>query len=217
MEFQTKNPLLSGFMTMHGITTEDEATQAWLDRKLHAPAVGYFEETKRLQSTYAWSIPTERALTTIAQHAPIIEVFAGTGYWARLLADRGVDIVAYDARPIKPDHTNEYFNEDAESWFPVKRGTQRSVIRHADRALLMVWPPYASPIAAEALALYKGSTLIYVGEPEGGCTADDRFFEQLQAEWNGVECITMPQFDGIHDYLLVYTRRATDRVGALEL
>lgn len=47
----------------------------------------------------AFAVPSEGALTLLAQHAPIIEMGAGTGYWVHLLQARGVDACAFDARP----------------------------------------------------------------------------------------------------------------------
>merc|ERR1719359_185892 len=54
------------------------------------------QEIPSLQSAYAYSVPTERALATLAKHAPLLEVGAGTGYWAHLLEAQGVEIVAAD-------------------------------------------------------------------------------------------------------------------------
>ncbi|KAG2767913.1 hypothetical protein PC129_g1200 [Phytophthora cactorum] len=45
---------------------------------------------------YSWAIPDERALQIIKHYGPIVEMGAGSGYWARLLQLRGVDVVAYD-------------------------------------------------------------------------------------------------------------------------
>jgi hypothetical protein len=47
----------------------------------------------------AFAVPSEGALSLLAQHAPIIEMGAGTGYWVHLLQARGVDACAFDARP----------------------------------------------------------------------------------------------------------------------
>lgn len=45
---------------------------------------------------YAWAIPDERALQILASFSPLIEIGAGRGYWARLLRDQGVNILAFD-------------------------------------------------------------------------------------------------------------------------
>jgi hypothetical protein len=48
---------------------------------------------------YAWAIPDARALRILAALGPLVEVGCGKGYWARLLRDYGVDVVAYDIAP----------------------------------------------------------------------------------------------------------------------
>src|SRR3979411_2575044 len=40
---------------------------------------------------YAFAVPTDAALATLGRYAPIVELGAGTGYWAFLLRGRGVD------------------------------------------------------------------------------------------------------------------------------
>ena len=56
-----------------------------------------------LRRMYSWGIPADEALTVIENVSPagIVEVGAGTGYWAMLLKKRGVDIVAYDRTPVQ--------------------------------------------------------------------------------------------------------------------
>ena len=49
-----------------------------------------------LREYYSFAIPSEAALDTIKQYGPICEMGAGSGYWSKLLTERGVDIVAYD-------------------------------------------------------------------------------------------------------------------------
>ena len=45
---------------------------------------------------YAWAVPDERALSICAAFGPLVEMGSGRGYWAHLLQQRGVDILAYD-------------------------------------------------------------------------------------------------------------------------
>jgi len=60
-------------------------------------------------------------------------------------------------------------------------------------------------MASDTLRQFRGDTLIYIGEGEGGCTADDMFFDRLD-EWKHIETIDIPQWDGIYDRLSVYQR-----------
>jgi tetratricopeptide (TPR) repeat protein len=46
---------------------------------------------------YSWAIPDEEALATIGSYTPLVEIGAGTGYWAALLRKRGADMIAYDS------------------------------------------------------------------------------------------------------------------------
>ena len=57
----------------------------------------------------SFAIPTEAALEAIAEHAPLIECGAGTGYWSALLQQRGIDVIAYDSHPVALGSTTNHF------------------------------------------------------------------------------------------------------------
>jgi hypothetical protein len=156
---------------------------------------------------YAFAIPTEGALETIARRAPIVELGAGNGYWTFLLRRRGVDCVAYDLAP--PDRGPNPNAFRPFTWTRVEQGDVDVLAEHADRALFVCWPSYRDPFAARALAAYSGSTFIYVGEPAGGHTADDAFFNLLQRAWRPVEELALPNWPGTGDSLTVYVRAAS--------
>jgi hypothetical protein len=156
---------------------------------------------------YAWAIPSDEALAALAQHGPIVEVGAGGGYWAMLLRDRGVDVVAYDRRPDQQAAPYEERLIPRRLWTEVSIGDTAAAGEHPDRALFLCWPPYATPMARDALEAYLaagGRTLVYVGEGEGGCNADDAFFALLAKRMVEGETVAIPQWPGIHDYLTVY-------------
>lgn len=48
---------------------------------------------------YAFAVPTAAAIEVLKQHSPLVEIGAGTGYWASLLQKAGGDIVALDSQP----------------------------------------------------------------------------------------------------------------------
>lgn len=178
---------------------------------------GGFYKRKDLCKQYAWAIPDDGAIALIAQHCPrIIEIGAGTGYWASLLAAAGCDVIAFDEAP--------YENRWCEGrYFDVHQGGAEAVVKgHANRALMLCWPPM-SDLASTALKLYRGKWLIYIGEWSGGCTADDEFFYELgedeyvysekgssyiehSTRWQEVVDYAIPQWDGIHDRLYIYKR-----------
>jgi len=158
-----------------------------------------FRVRQSLVKKYAWAIPNEEALQTLVKYAPIVEIGAGTGYWARCLRERGVDIKAYDKKP----YSNTYADNQ---WTAVSVGRARKAKQFSDHTLFLCWPPYASSLAYDCLRLYRGKTLVFVGESNGGCTGDDAFFDLLDKNYTCKEVVHLPNWFGLHDYLCVYVR-----------
>jgi hypothetical protein len=148
---------------------------------------------------FGFAVLTEEVINAIRPYNPILEVGAGTGYWAYEMQKRGVDCIATDPG-------------DGHWFVGSKRWTEiegidgvNAVKKYPDRSLLLCWP-YMESWPAETLRIYKGNTVIYVGEGYEGCTADDAFHEILEKEWNLKEEIDIPQWDGIHDHVFIYQR-----------
>ncbi len=161
-----------------------------------------------LVHVFAWAIPNDAALDVIAAEAPILEVCAGTGYWSRLLRDRGVDVVATDL--LEPDgHFAGITWTDVEPLDAAEAAARYTrVDARTTRTLLLVWPPM-SDVADRALAEFEnrgGETVIYVGEGRRGCTGDDGFHARLDRGWAVDVDVAIPHFFGLHDYLAVYRR-----------
>lgn len=146
--------------------------------------------------SYSWAVLDRAALAAIVAASPggIVEIGAGMGYNAALLAEMGADVVAYDAVPC------------SDRWFNVELGGPEVLAWHPDRTLLLCWPPYNTSMAADCLARYRGNTVVYVGEDEYGATADDAFFRRLEAEWQQTQEISIPTWLFIEDYLGIYQR-----------
>lgn len=160
---------------------------------------------------YAFAVPDEQALLLICQYAPkVVELGAGLGYWAWMLTQAGCEVLAYDdftwPRFFTPDRQ---LQPDLMFWFPVQRGGV-SVLQETppEYALMLCWPPYNEPMAAQALDIYRGDTLIYIGEGAYGATADDRFHEMLESAWTEVGSHRIPQWYGLHDDLRIYKRKS---------
>jgi len=129
----------------------------------------------------------------------VLEVMAGRGWLAKALAEAGVDILATDDFSWK--------NGGGEPVYPVKKMDAIEAAGTIDRdILLMSWPPYNEDVAAKTLWAWNyGRPVIYIGEPEGGCNANDRFYRMFQpfrskANWFELD---IPQWYGLHDYLTV--------------
>lgn len=184
--WQGENPLLSEWQRTRGDT------------------MGQLQQRRLMAAMFSWAIPNEPALKLIASFSPIIEIGAGTGYWAHMLMERGADIIAYDHEP--PSTHENHFHSKRDCFFPVQQGSDVSVSDHADRTLFLCWPPYSDPMAANCLRRYKGARLVYVGEGDGGCCGDDDFWTEIEKGWKEVQSVAIPQWYGLHDALTVYER-----------
>lgn len=92
-----------------------------------------------LCARFAWAIPCPAAIWTIHDVvtknglAGIIEIGAGTGYWAYCLKQVGVDCICVDSFA--------WHAHRAKQWHPVERGGPPAASKHPDRALFLCWPP----------------------------------------------------------------------------
>jgi hypothetical protein len=154
---------------------------------------------------FAFAIPNDKALDTLAKHAPLIEIGAGTGYWTSLLRKRGVNILAYDIAPPL-DGKNNFHPEMQFS--EVLSGSHEILANHSDRTLFLCWPPYQTPMAVNCLNSFRGKTMVYIGEPSGGCTANDRFFDIISKNWRCIKTIEIPKWIKIRDKMFVFRRCA---------
>lgn len=153
---------------------------------------------------YAWGIPSEQGLALIAEQGPVVEVGAGTGYWAALLKARGVDVVAYDKAP--PNETANDFHVSAKrTWTEVLSGDETAAANHGDRALLLAWPPLEDPMAFNALTNYKGKRLIFVGNVDS--CGDMDFSDLIGRDWRPVNSVDLPEWDYCPDAVRVYERK----------
>ena len=165
-----------------------------------------YELRDHLRKQYGFAIPNEQALDLLVSLSPIIEIGAGTGYWAYLLQQRGADVLAYDRKP--PREGKNWYGM-AREWVAVEKANAKQALvgGHADRTLFLCWPPYDDPMADTALRLYQGDGVVYVGEDEGGCNATGTFFRRLERWGDLVRTVDLPQWPGIHDDLFYWRRK----------
>jgi hypothetical protein len=145
-----------------------------------------------LTMRYSWAIPSPGDIAWLAEtldlvggpggRSGLVEIGAGSGYWAWQARQAGIDVLAYE--PSDPAD-NGY--SDGIEYIATLRGDHTAAGRHPDRALLLCWPSQGDPWAAHALAAYQGDLLIYIGEGPGGRCADDGFFELLTTGWRPVD------------------------------
>ena len=107
-------------------------------------------------------LPEPRLIEAIARHSPIVEIGAGTGYWAYLLRLSGADVIAYDAAPPGGTVTNRY-HPDVRPWSQVVNGDATVLAAHGSRSLFLCWPPRYSSLW-ESLRFYRGPFILHIGD-----------------------------------------------------
>jgi hypothetical protein len=114
-------------------------------------------------------------------------------------------VLAFDRDPAQ----NPYALSRVWTGIAVTTDCLQTIRQHANRTLFLCWPDEGAPFAHDCLAAYQaagGQTLVYVGEPRGGCTADTSFFDRLAAGWREVDHVPFPTWPGFRDSLRVYVR-----------
>jgi hypothetical protein len=163
-----------------------------------------FKNRRYFTKHYAWAIPNKTAIIKIKKFAKkekILEVGAGLGLWAYLLQEANANIVATDDFSWKDKKLKDFTKVE-------KLNVQDSLEKYKDcNILLLVWPPYDKPMANNALKKFKGNKLVYIGEEEGGATANDNFYIRLKKKWKQVDKYDIPGWISIHDTMTFYERK----------
>ena len=191
-----------------------------------------FEWRTCLCTYLAWAVPNDRALEALQiLGESILEIGAGTGYWAWLLSNAGVDIVAYDAADSHDGHKHRFRHG------MVRDGgvEQASSKEHTGRALMLCWPDIVGDSAlddadrgtfgVDTLRAYSGDTVVYIGElgpgvvkaakgwgdpfPPGGSSASAAFQIELMAGFELAQRVELPNWPPYNSHLTVWRRRTT--------
>lgn len=140
-----------------------------------------------LTENYAEAVPSTEALDALAELGPLLEIGAGAGYWARLLQDRGVDVLPVDRERRRAP------------WTDVATGDHHTAADYRGRALFVCWPPDHG-LLGNVLAVAPQRTLALVtfdredGDgPPGGA-------------WQPGPRVVLPTWPGRRDDLVIWTR-----------
>lgn len=149
---------------------------------------------KKLIWAYSWAIASPEALRAIRDvGVPIVEIGAGTGYWAWLLSQAGLSVRAYDREP-----------DQSPRWFDVKKGGAEVLTQYPSSALFLCWPPLDEPLAEDSLNAHQGEWVFYVGEE--GRTASRGFHERLKEQYTLIQTIPLPRWPGFRDSLFIFRK-----------
>eukprot|EP00933_Yihiella_yeosuensis_P036281 TRINITY_DN30012_c0_g1_i1.p1 TRINITY_DN30012_c0_g1~~TRINITY_DN30012_c0_g1_i1.p1 ORF type:complete len:746 (+),score=145.37 TRINITY_DN30012_c0_g1_i1:130-2367(+) len=188
------------------------------------------QEQASLRNKHACSIPNSKALSILAASAPLLEVGAGSGYWARLLQSRGVDILAFDTATFEPAYngktdipSGKELIEDGEGRRnTVKPGGPEVVVQHPERTLVLMWADIEGfgTYGLQCLEGYQGDSLILVGEwktstygayttgmSEHGRSFSKEFQESVEERFELVESVSLPNWPLALDRLALFKRK----------
>lgn len=157
---------------------------------------------------HAWAVPNEMAIKILVDHSPIVEIGAGTGYWAMIIANHGGKIDAYDSCP--PLKCDNVFHGKIQ-YYPVKKGSYDVLARprYENWTLFLCWPPPGKEMAINSLLNFQGQHIIYAGEWESDCNATKEFFDVLQNDYHLMKQIKISQHTKKHsanDVFVVFER-----------
>jgi hypothetical protein len=162
-------------------------------------AQSQFDRRRAFVASYAWAVPTPEAVELIASALAgrrVLEVCAGNGLWAMLLADAGLEVIATDgAIPGQVRH------------FEVRQVEALAAVQayRCCEALMLCWPPFKDACAVRALRAFEGDRVLYVGDAR--FTADRDFHDELDAHWRLVDEVPLPSWPGTRDAARVFERK----------
>lgn len=170
------------------------------------PSGGYTKPRDAWITRYGFAVPTAAVIAELAS-VRLLEIGAGGGWWASLIAGAGGDIVATDE--ASPDRGNRYGQRIA-THHPVERLTAvEAVTKYPDRDLLMIWPCRAKRWSLNAVReLAPGRTVYHVGELGHGCTGTPALAAYLEKNFEGAEYRAIPNWNSINDILTIHRNKA---------
>jgi hypothetical protein len=145
-----------------------------------------------LQAAYAYAIPSPETIEWVSQFCggrPLTELGAGRGYWARQLSLADLTVEAYELEPPDKFENVSFPRTEGQEdvWYPVEAVDALRFEKRSDSVLFLCWPPgWGNTMASDALTSFEaagGQRLIYIGEPKGGKTGNDEFFDALSDRW----------------------------------
>ena len=162
----------------------------------------------KMRRHYSYAIPNEAAINLLVEESPIVEIGAGSGYWAMLVEEEGGEIVCFDKYPNGDnEYVTNFFSTD------IMEGDENAVKDYPDHTLFMCWPNDFnseegwSDKALENYLDAGGEKLALISEGKYGAAGSDRLFEMIQSEMYEEKMIRIPQFPRLHDRLELYCVR----------
>lgn len=174
--------------------------ETWLLNTKQAVQHHDSEQRDDFVEKFGYAILNRDTVETLRPYAPILEVAAGTGYWAYELQKHGIDTVPTDPHP-------EQLWPSA-PWTTVHHvNGLHALEKYPEHNLLISWPDMAR-WPTHIVRKFRGKYLIYVGEPKNGSTGTDRMFQALADHYTLHHQHVIPTFATSNDRMLIYIRNA---------
>jgi hypothetical protein len=161
----------------------------------------------KFQNMFSYAIPSYNSILKIKDFVKdnqILEVGAGNGLWAGLLKKAGCNIIATDNFSTHGTGLIKYI--DVENLSHIE-----AINTYKDyHVLFLCWPPQIDSMSDEAIQLFKGDKLVYIGGyGNTGLTGSSLFHDILKNQWDLVEKVTIPRWKNVEDELYLYKRKET--------
>jgi len=148
-----------------------------------------------------WAIVYEKWIKELALwigDRTCLEIMAGAGWIAKALAGCGINIIATDDFSWEKNNHGKH-NILRKYQYEIERlEASKAVKKYQDRDILICSWPYMDNEFANACKDWQGKLIIYIGEDEGGCTANDEFFEGFEED-ESVPYIQLKRWPGMND------------------
>jgi len=164
------------------------------------------EKRSELVAKYCFSIPFPFVLEEIKKYSPIVELGAGTGYYAWCLKKLGLKVEPFDLYSPDDEEAFDFMGGNLwfeETWTMVLSGDETVLPAYNDHALFLCWPPPESDMALNALEIFRnagGRYLIYIGDPVS--SAKENFFSEL-SKFQLVKELKIPSWKVINEKLMI--------------
>lgn len=161
---------------------------------------------------WSWAIPDEDSVKEISKflidEKMVLEIGAGLGLWSRLLQDQGTKMVPID---IDDDKIRSQHISFDSGFTKVRLLSKQDIDLLLDNnfgsSLFLCWPSYNKDWAYQYLKKLEPNKLVFIGEDNGGCTADENFFYELHRKYEEVNRIYHKNWDGIQDSITFHVRK----------
>lgn len=164
-----------------------------------------FLNWEMMRRQYCYTVTDPDTVAFVAEHlgARAVDPMAGSGYWAYVLRQAGVDVVACDAVP-PPSPDNIWHYDAQQQWVPVKQGNAIDTLAAAgSRSWLLSWPPGGVNMAP-VVKSFSGDRVVYLGEGPDTC---GNALEVLDSSgWRVVASHDPVKWFGLKDFAVVFER-----------